>query len=123
MSEGFHLLRLHDSSLTPVYNVRCTLTIPPVASSAPWVSRRTVACGTDRPIFRLLKWMFVPTTVLLLRFCHEPHHHVNALRVLRRGLQQRVLRQCAQPLRTRATFTVHNCQNRVAQCGDIHCIT
>jgi hypothetical protein len=51
MSEGFHLLRLHDSSLTPVYDARCTLTISPMASSTACVSRRTAA--TREPLLDL----------------------------------------------------------------------
>ena len=75
--------------------------------------------GTDCSIFKLLKWMFLPNTVL--RFGHQPHHYVNAPRILD-SITTAHTAFGAQPLRTRATIIVHNCQDRLVRCGDTRCI-
>src|SRR6266481_4740649 len=93
MSEGFRLLRLHDSSLTPVRNARCTLAISPMASSAAYVNRGNESLGEPAALlFRLLKWMFLPTTVSCLG--HQPTSSGRCAEDFCMALQQHLLRRC-----------------------------
>jgi hypothetical protein len=56
MSENFHLLRLHDSSLTPVHNARCTLAISPMTSSTAYVNRGNDGLsGTGSSTFQIVE--------------------------------------------------------------------
>jgi hypothetical protein len=71
MSEGFHLLRLQDS-------LACARLQSPLYlnNSADGIQHRICQSADDGlsgnrcSIFKLLKWMFPPTT--LLRFGHQP---------------------------------------------------
>src|ERR1700687_6191810 len=92
MSEGFHPLRLHDSSLAPVYDARCTLTISPMASSTACVGAGRQPLGNRCSIFKSLNWMFVPTT--LLRFGHQATSSCERAEGFGTGLHQRLLRRC-----------------------------